>query len=94
MCLQGAALIAGERAGGESSDGDAVEPVTEHEMLRQPVAGCEERLLDLLWREAELGGGLVDPQPVHLPQDVDAALSLRQGRKRLDERACCRPAMR
>ena len=86
MRLQSAALVEIERAAGEPLDGDAIEPVAEHELLCKPVAGRKQRLLDLRGRETELARRLVDPQAVHLAQRVHAPLPVGQRCKRGDER--------
>ncbi len=64
MGLERATLVAVERPGGEPADGDTAQPIAEHEVLGEPVARGEQRLLDLRGCEAELGRGLVDAEPV------------------------------
>ena len=76
MRLERAPLTDVERLQAEAAHRDAVEPAAEGQLLAEPVARREERLLDLRRAEPELGGGLVDPQPVQLPQHEDMPLAL------------------
>ena len=94
MRLERAPLADVERLQTEAAHRDAVEPASEGQLLAEPVARSEERLLDLRRAEAELDGGLVDPQPVQLPQDEDVPLALGQGRDCRDEHACQRVVLR
>ena len=57
-------LVRVERAGGETPNGHAVQPLAEDEVLRHAVASREQRLLDLCARQRELARGLVDAEAV------------------------------
>jgi hypothetical protein len=75
-----------ERVGPQLAHGVAIEALPEGELLGEPVAGREQRLLDLLDRELEHRADLRDAKPLDLAQEVGGPLKLGQVTERVHER--------